>query len=485
MNAGGVLAQGSSEADLLHHKPSGYERFTISGHSLVFKPGNNTNINSPYLFSDSNVNSTEFEWEDSLAFCSRDISQENYLDVNREPFQRYVRTVCSEIDDQESENTARVSVSFQPSLFIRVDNHTDGNTYLVVISVDQQGKVHVYHHYVGNSFHHEWIQEERWLTSDESGVGHLWRISKEKEEIRLSSMSLQDDVLSRLSFPEPGTFEIIWRNSELVIVDHSGLPRIIELPLLKRSGLTFLFGYRYVPANTAVAKLSKKGADCRSVVTTDYSARSEFDRFSRLAEIMNKLVRLFHLRHQFQGFYEDSEQQEAVKKNLQKINMLAGRTISLLLPNKALYTRLDDLLGTGAPVYRNASLEISADNLVFSLMDYYQDDHWPEFMMLFFAMADMGVEGLDAEKIDVTFREQMQIHDFWRYVVDENGMLRPNLQHLTRDQLLLGPGQPRDDEDDDEPVLDISEGNGVNEAPSEATLPAQPKEVPVDRLIDI
>ncbi|TMO20505.1 hypothetical protein CWC28_22280, partial [Pseudoalteromonas sp. S4492] len=77
-------------------------------------------------------------------------------------------------------------------------------------------------------------------------------------------------------------------------------------------------------ANTAVAKLSKEGADRRGVVTTDYSARAEFDRFSRLAEIMNKLVRLFHLRHQFRGFYEDSKQSEAVKKNLQKINMLAG-----------------------------------------------------------------------------------------------------------------------------------------------------------------
>ena len=344
--------------------------------------------------------------------------------------------------------------------------------------------MHVHYQYVGNSFHHSWVQQENWLTADDDGDGHVWKLRKEKDEVRLSSMSLQEDVLSYLSSIESGAFQVIWRENELVIVDHNG-PHIIELPIMKRAGAFSLFGYSYVPANSPVAKLAKKGADRRGVVSTDYSSRAEFDRFSRLAEIMNKLVRLFHLRHQSRGFYEDSEQQEAVKKNLQKINMLAGRTISLLLPNKALYTRLDDLLGTGAPVYRNASLEISADNLVFSLMDYQQDDHWPEFMMLFFAMADMGVEGLDAEKIDVTFREQMQIHDFWRYVVDENGMLRPNLQHLTRDQLLLGPGQPRDDEDDDEPVLDISEGNGVNEAPSEATLPAQPKEVPVDRLIDI
>ncbi len=88
---------------------------------------------------------------------------------------------------------------------------------------------------------------------------------------------------------------------------------------------------------------------------------------------------------------------------------------------------------------------------------------------------------MDADRIETTFREQMQIHDFWRYVVDDSGQMRPNLQHLTRDQLLLGPDQSRDDEDDDEPMLDITGDNVVNDAP----LPAQPAEPQIGQLIDI
>ncbi len=351
------------------------------------------NSSSQPFYPESKTSEIEYTDQETFTECRRDISELEYLDINQAAGVVSPRAACSSMDENASEQGDE-STLLTPSFLIKITSTENGKIYLVVVTVDRQGRAQIRYVYAGNNFQTEWLSDEFRVDSDESEGLTLWTLGREENQVSIRKTVLSEDLFRRLSFGESGTFHVFIRNNELMIIDQQGHPQILDLPILKRPGAAFgVFGYSFVRADKPVAKLAKKGVDRRGVVSTDYSSRAEFERFSRLAEIMNKLVRLFHLRHQFQGFYEDIQQREAVKKSLQKINMLAGRAISLLLPTTALYIRLDDLLGTGAPAYRNASLEISADNLAFMLMDYEKDDHWPEYMMLFFTLTDMGGGG--------------------------------------------------------------------------------------------